>query len=237
MPFFLGPVKSFSAVKMFARDGEGGRQYLIFGAEVDAGEKAVAVLPLPVAPRTTEEDVRFFDFEAYPNFFLDLDTGFPGGIAEPRPPGSAQQQAGQPQPDPPPVATMKRRYFPDRAAWAESEEFAFESNGMFDAGKQYADYGFVVCLIPAGRQRLTPLAFDFPRKKPNGLFFPLAAEGKQGASAQLYAQPSPGSTLREWAESKRPANFYVQTRRTSNVIDPKSHYYRKVVKIGEDLVV
>src|SRR6185436_9724950 len=90
---FSRPVVSVSATNIFARAGEGGRQFLVYSMVLNAKEELAMVLPLPVKAGTGEKAVEFIDLSDYPEFFADLRNGFPEmsykGLSEGVPPPAA----------------------------------------------------------------------------------------------------------------------------------------------------
>src|ERR1051325_5229800 len=74
---FSGSVRSVSATSIFARPGEGGRQFVAYSMTIDMESSLAMVLPIPVKKGADEKAVRFINLEKYPNFFGDLDAGFP----------------------------------------------------------------------------------------------------------------------------------------------------------------
>src|SRR3954470_14499541 len=73
---FTGPVKDVSATKIFAREGDGLWQFLVYEMRVKAEEPVAMVLPLPVDQAKGEKAVRFIDLSGYAQFFDDMNLGF-----------------------------------------------------------------------------------------------------------------------------------------------------------------
>lgn len=74
---FSGPVDHVADTKIFARNAGNGRQFLVYEMRFEAKADVAMILPLPVPPRSMEGDVRFLDFKEYPDFFRDMEQGFP----------------------------------------------------------------------------------------------------------------------------------------------------------------
>src|SRR4051794_3567326 len=74
---FSKPVTHVSATNIFARTNGAARQFLVYAMSIQAKEDLAMVLPLPVKPGTDEKGVSFIDLKGYPDFFSDLDKGFP----------------------------------------------------------------------------------------------------------------------------------------------------------------
>jgi hypothetical protein len=99
---------------------------------------------------------------------------------------------------------------------------------------EYRDYGFAVFKLKPGRQKVHPMAFDFPRRDPRKIFFPTVHihDGKVHDEADfdhfLYLQqPADPQALLMWGESRQPAQFFVKVDKAQGVIDPQGHLYRR----------
>ena len=78
---FSKPVVSVSATKIFARAEDKGRQFLVYSMSIEAGSELAMILPLPSRLPAGEKDVEFIDLKSYPQFFSDLDSGFPIAVS------------------------------------------------------------------------------------------------------------------------------------------------------------
>jgi hypothetical protein len=232
MCLFSLPVRAVAEIRLFARSGEGGRQFLGYDLRVDAPESCALLLPLPVPPKTLPEDVSFLDFSKYPQFFADLESGFPAPPVKPKPPGSN---------DPPDVLNSRdleltdfeAQYLPT-ASHLERLDAAYRPPPeVLLQLPQYADFGFAVIRIRRGRQQLRPVMLDFPRRDPRHLFFPTlqVLDGRYRDSVRfdhaLYAQPSnrDDSAVVKWYESRQPADFFVRTAKVQGAVAPDSHVH------------
>src|SRR5579862_5717691 len=74
---FSRPVISVSSTNIFARPAPGGRQFLVYSMSIQADKELAMVLPLPVRQPAGEKDLQFIDLKSYPDFFADLEKGFP----------------------------------------------------------------------------------------------------------------------------------------------------------------
>src|SRR5262245_10404760 len=74
---FSRPVQSVSATKIFARSAWDGRQHVVYSMSLRGKEDLAMVLPLPVKRGSGEQAVKFVELSGYPEFFGDLETGFP----------------------------------------------------------------------------------------------------------------------------------------------------------------
>src|SRR6266436_8187218 len=76
---FSQPVRSVHSTNIFARPADERRQFLVYSMAIDAAKELAMILPLPVKTPAAENDVEFIDLQGYPNFFADLELGFPTG--------------------------------------------------------------------------------------------------------------------------------------------------------------
>src|SRR5690348_16002406 len=74
---FSQPVISVNGTNIFARPAADGRQLLVYGMTINARNHLAMILPLPVKTPVGEKDVKFIDLKEYPNFFADMESGFP----------------------------------------------------------------------------------------------------------------------------------------------------------------
>lgn len=180
---FSRPVPFVGGTRVFARGLADGSQALVYAMDVELAEPLAMVLPLPVPEAPGEDAVRFVDLSAYPRFFDDLDAAFPPDYATmPQAKGPVRRNA-------PPAQTLAvhavgdfvASFVPTRADFARLDPRFRLPERVWDALPAYADYGFVVCeLAPkkrglfgsASRQRVHPMAFTFPRREQDALFFP-----------------------------------------------------------------
>ena len=77
MCMFTGPVTSVSSTKIFARAGKGDDQFLVYQMSFEADQSVAMVLPLPVKSGSGEKAVKFINLKDYPDFFVDVESGFP----------------------------------------------------------------------------------------------------------------------------------------------------------------
>ncbi|HUQ72935.1 MAG TPA: hypothetical protein VM165_25630 [Planctomycetaceae bacterium] len=234
---FSGPVKSVSNTKIFARAGRAGRQFVAYQMRLDAPQELAMILPLPTSPKPLENDVRFFEeFKEYPQFFEDLERGFPQEIAA-APPGNSNSRNPLKVVD---VGNYEASFVPNLEKFERLDErFQLPSNTWKELPK-YSDFSFAVFRMKPGLQSVHPMVFDFPRRYPRRLFFPTVHihDGKVHPLADfdhvLYLQASPDGkhNLMKWEESKQPAGAFVNvgktmiSSKTESVVDLETHVYR-----------
>ena len=86
MSIFTGPVAHVGGTKIFARltanEADEIVQYLVYSMSISADSEVAMILPLPVS-RQTEDALNFIPLNGYPEFFEDMEKGFPppsGGL-------------------------------------------------------------------------------------------------------------------------------------------------------------
>ena len=155
---------------------------------VAARSPVAMILPLPVPPRPGDDALRFIDMKGYPRFFHDLDAAFPAlalaasrggfgasGVAPERPTLTVHE-----------VGDFVASFVPSLADFDRLDARFRLSDAVWEALPIYADYGFAVFQLkdlgPGGWLRrlfgraaartIHPMAFEFPRRDPDVLFFP-----------------------------------------------------------------
>jgi hypothetical protein len=242
---FGGPVTAIRRVDgthIFARATRGGRQLLVYSMNVAARQPVAMILPLPVPPNPGEDALRFVDLKGYPAFFRDLDAAFPAlEIEASRGGGTAVFGASQ---------SLKlvvhevgdfiASFVPSFADFERLDERFRLSDAVWDALPTYRDYGFAVFqLKDLGGQSwfrrlfarpttktIHPMAFEFPRRDADVLFFPTVHvhDGEVHEKAMfdhhLYAQLLPGQRPPPaWQENDTPLANHLDVERSEGVVD------------------
>lgn len=83
MCMFTRPVIQVTGTNIFARLTPASSQFLVYEMAYESETPNAMILPLPVAADSGEDAVQFHSLRDYPNFFEDLDEGFPfrGGFS------------------------------------------------------------------------------------------------------------------------------------------------------------
>lgn len=226
MCIFTGPVEQVARTEIFAR-GSGGRQWLAYAMTLAAPREVGMVLPLPVPPRSPEDAVRFVDLQPYAHFFRDLEGAFPragaplaaevalaGGTA----PTLAVQQVG----------AFEASFVPSPRDFPRLDPRFRIPPGAWRRMPRYADFGFAVFKLRPGRGPtfFHPMAFEFPRRDPDSLFFPTVHvhDGERHAEAEfghvLYAQFEDADAFPDaWEPSRALAHRSVDLRRAGGLVD------------------
>ena len=219
------PIKlTVDGTNIFARV-RGDSQALVYGMNVAATDAVAMVLPLPTPPDVAEDAVRFIDLSGYPKLFVDLNECFPP-ILPPASRGGFGQAGG--------VAVERTLKVHDAGDFEASFVPSIDDvdridprfrlpPGIWEALPQYRDWSFAVfqlrdVVTPAkGFRRwfgggprpktIHPMAFEFPRRFTDRLFFPTVHLHEQQLHERdafdhaLFWQLDPGTRGEFWSES------------------------------------
>ena len=238
---FSQPVKSVRATNIFARAGAEDRQFLAYSMSLEAPKDLAMILPLPVRTPAGEKDVEFIDLKRYPDLFKDLDKGFPALYSFGGGGGSIKRAAG-----PAPaklevvrVGNFEASFVPTINDFSRLDERFRLPRETWNKLPQYESYGFAVFKLKPGAATIHPMAFSFPRRDANALFFPTVHihDGKVHSKAAfdhaLYCQPHPDQHLElinDWQESRGHARSFVAIDRTKGLIVPNQHCYKRELR-------
>lgn len=131
--------------------------------DYDAENDLALIVPLPVAS-TSADAVRFIDLSDYPEFFADIEKGFPytrGGIPES---GSPRKRAK--------AASIESSFVATQEALAQLDEKFRIPQETWNHLPEYNDFGFAVFQLSANAHTVPPLAIEFTMRTPNLLYFP-----------------------------------------------------------------
>lgn len=232
---FSKPVKAVADTCIFARPGQAGRQFLVYSMRIDASEDLAMVLPIPVTAKPMEGDVRFFNFEEYPEFFDDLAAMYPrpraaGGVRTPETADEALKLLPKIS-----VGSYEASFVPTVHDFERLDPAFRMPPDAWTAIPQYLEYSFAVFKLKPGVKKIHPMAFDFPRRNPAELFFPTVhihdgevhelADFDHMLFMQLGAEGS--APMEGWFESSQHANSKVSTEKTHGFVLPEAHVYRR----------
>jgi hypothetical protein len=234
---FSQPVVSVSATNIFARADDYGRQFVVYSMSIEARKELAMILPLPVHLPAGDHDVEFLNLKEYPQFFADLDRGFPPPPTESDPmlsSGAPVLPAGGMLP----VVTVgdfEASFVPSIKDFSRLDSRFRLTDKIWKQLPQYAHFGCAVFKLKAGAMTVHPMAFSFPRRNPHTVFFPTVHihDGKVHAKAefdhQIYCQPRPGEylALTGWEESHTHPLGFMEVTKTKGIILPDQHCYKK----------
>ena len=220
---------------IFVRPLPEGRQAVVYAMTIQAAEEGAMVLPLPVAPESPENALRFHDLSKYPEFFTDLAKGFRDRGAPAKGSKEASNSATLPVER---VGSYEASFVPTAADFTRLDERFRLPTDVLAKLPAWSDFGFAVFKLRAGNLEVHPMAFDFPTREPGTLFFPTVHvhDGEVHDEAEfdhvLYLQPgalSPRELVR-WRESSLPAESLVKMDRVQELVAPQQHVYRKILR-------
>ncbi|MFZ1754312.1 MAG: hypothetical protein WBO46_17460 [Caldilineaceae bacterium] len=168
MCMFSGPVAEVAGTKIFARASAQGSQFLVYSMSYAASDELAMILPLPTPAYPPEDALRFIDFSAYADFFDELDDcfaktrGLPLDTDEPSKSLLAVYSVG----------SFDASFVPHRRDFGRLDSRFCLPDSVWDELPQYADFSFAVFKLKPGAQSVHPMAFEFPRRHPDQLFFP-----------------------------------------------------------------
>jgi hypothetical protein len=245
---FSGNVTFVRGTRIFARITEVGRQAIVYQMEFGAKQDLAMILPLPVAKAADEKAVKFIDLSGYKDFFRDLRSGFPfpkgpgrGGSAALAMPESPFLEVKQ-------VGSYEASFVPTVKDFERLDPRFRLPAGTWSALPAYADHGFAVFKLRVGERVGHPMAFSFPTRQPETLFFPTVHihDGKvhpeEEFDHQLYCQVARTGlfAMTEWQESERLAAAFTKPEKAEQLIVADAHVYRRALvgKIkNEDIIL
>jgi hypothetical protein len=234
---FSRPIQSVTATRIFARGYAFGtereRQFIIYSMRLKVAEELAMVLPIPVKPGTGENGVRFINLEGYPNFFEDMEQGFPEraswsfGCSAKSPVAARALVVLE-------VGSFEASYVPSVADFSRLDERFRLPKDSWEKLPQYKTYGFAVFKLKPGAKTIHPMAFCFPRASAKQLFFPTVHihDGEVHPKADfdhlLYCQRARDEKFRlwSWRESPQLAKSFIDAAKAKNIVDPAQHCFR-----------
>ena len=233
---FSGPVKSVSATNIFARMETGERQLLVYRMSLETDKAVAMVLPLPVAKGSTEKAVRFINLQKYPDFFDDLEKGFPVMLTNsmhgdgPMPASAGIHETLVVHH----VGDFEASFVPGVKDFDRLDKQFRLPPTAFKKLPGYKDFGFAVFKLKPGAQNVHPMAFEFRTDLPARLFFPTVHihDGEVHAEAdfdhKLYCQPSDALQLKmaDWEESPKLAGKFIDVKKAVGIVTADEHCYK-----------
>lgn len=169
---FARPILRVANTKIFARLTGTGSQLLVYEMIYESETPNAMILPLPVRPPVAEGAIRFISLEGYRNFFEDLAEGFPNRAGFSIGCGGGFEMAA--------VDTLEVHEVGDYvASFVPSVDDFGRLDPQFTVPKttwnlipEYADYGFAVFQLTSLSGKPHPMAFEFPTRWQDRVFFP-----------------------------------------------------------------
>ncbi len=175
MCIFTKPVVSVSNTNIFARLLPDNWQYLVYQMQFKTRDKNAMVLPLPVQlPATDDKTLEFISLKQHPNFFEELNSGFPL-MSPPKTRGRNSKDLTQDL-EVHEVGDFIASFVPTVADFSRLDPQFRVPRESWDKIPRYSDYGFAVFQLKSLEGQPHPMAFKF-RSRLNqtdnqSLFFP-----------------------------------------------------------------
>ena len=221
---FTEDVEAVENTRIFAR-GVNGRQILVYAMSYAAKGPLAMVLPLPVPPGAGEDALRFINLEDCPDFFEHLSCGFYRRETEPVLDLGAHVSETLKVHE---VGDYEASFVPRPEDFGRLDERYRLPADLWLRLNTYRDWGFAVFKLKrtAGAE-VHPMAFDFPRRWRDRLFFPTlhvhhkTLEARALFDHMLYCQPEPAMNwhLRRWRDTDNPASAFVKCARAAELLD------------------
>src|SRR5262245_13723175 len=196
---FSRKVEKVADTKIFARGGKEGKQFLVYSMVFSSKEDLAMILPLPTPKASGEKAVKFISLKDYPDFFTDMHKPFVA--PPPRSKGGKRPKSDKDKSNKlevVKVGNFEASFVPTTKDFARLDDRFKLPATTWDDLPGYKEYGFAVFKLKKGEQKVHPMAFEFPRKDKEKLFFPTVHihDGKIHKTAvfdhALYLQPSSG---------------------------------------------
>ena len=232
---FSLPVKEVASTQIFARRASKQSQILVYSMKISASDDLAMILPIPVPKKTPESGVKFLSLKDYPEFFSDLDRGFPEKQAEAMGAGSAPRSGkGMPPLDVVKVGNFEASFVPTIKDFDRLDKKFRLPKKVWDSLPQYQSYGFAVFKLKSKDKTFHPMAFEFPTTYASQLFFPTihVHDGKVHEKAEfdhvLYCQLEQihQRGYEQWEESTVPVGMLMDYKRALPVIERFTHVLR-----------
>ncbi|MEP4078267.1 hypothetical protein [Haloferula sp.] len=215
---------------------EPSRQALAYQMRFGSDADVAMILPLPVPIGTAEDALKFINLKGYSTFFTDLRSGFPF----PRSKGSPVASPAMPR------ATLKveqvgsfeASFVPTSADFSRLDPRFSIPKSTWDKIPLYADYGFAVFKLRKGEHEAHPMAFTFPTRHPEKLFFPTVhihdgeVHEKEDFDHHLYCQVNNSGlfAMTRWDESKQLASAFTKPEQSKQLIIGDKHVFHLRMK-------
>jgi hypothetical protein len=245
---FSRPVPYVAGTKIFARAHGDGRQALVYSMRFAAAEELAMILPIPVPPSPPEDALRFVSLEGYDRFFDDVRKAFPAMRVEASRGPALPAAAPQAKLVVHDVGDFEASFVPRQADFDRLDERFKLDPAVWAKLPQYADWGFAVFKLKpkkagtlarlfrrAKKQRVHPMAFVFPNRHPEQLFFPAVHvhDGEVHETADfdhtLYGQLD-GEPDEPWERSEKALGAVMNAERAKGLVDPEAHCWRRVIR-------
>lgn len=248
MCIFSARVSSVANTNIFARSSIGGKQFLVYSMQYRTDSELAMILPLPTPASPPEDAVRFIDLSGYPQFFDDMAEAFIGTLTR----GAAASVAFDSKPTLKvhEVGSFQASFVPRLRDFTRLDSRFRLPDQAWEQMPQYGDHAFAVFKLRAGEKKVHPMAFEFPRRNPQELFFPTVhvhdgiVEAKAYFDHSLYFQ-SPRIRVgvpfsRADDLSPEPAKQFMDIAKTRGIVEADTviqNQRLKGMRINRDTVI
>lgn len=233
---FSGPVQEVSRTKIFARRFGKASQYLVYQMQFKSLEDLAMILPLPTPEDAPEDALTFINLEGYTEFFRDMRKGFPVKITRSAPSRKPAVASAPPEPklEVVEIGSFEASFVPKLADFRRLDQRFRLPDDAWEKLPQYKSYGFAVFKLKKGNRNVHPMAFAFPTRLRDEIFFPTVHihDGEVHDRAEfdhdLYLQCAGDEQFvgdMRWRESEQPAGMFLDAKKAGSLIRANAHAY------------
>lgn len=245
MCIFAQPVASVSSTNIFGRLDGKGNQFVAYQMEYASASKNAMILPIPTKPGSSESSVEFINLEGYDSFFKHMDRAFPN----PNPPKMAPSRGALVDSAVSNLAVHKVGNFvasmvPKLSDFSRLDPQFTIAPETWSKIPLYGDYSFVVFQLEELAGKPHPMAFRFPTRHKDQVFFPTVhihdgeVHAREEFDHMLYCQDAvldekSGSYTRRsdratgWTRSKDSASRSMQIEKSQQLVAGDLLLHRK----------
>ncbi len=190
MCIFSAIISSVANTRIFARSSTGELQFLVYSMQYEAVTDLAMILPLPTPSSPDENAVRFIDLSDYPHFFEDMAKGFPIILTR----SKSSDEILKPTLQVHDVGSFEASFVPTLDDFDRLDSRFRLPEQIWHQLPTYQYYAFAVFKLKSGAKKMHPMAFEFPRRNADQLFFPTVhvheskVESKAHFDHSLYCQ-------------------------------------------------
>ena len=261
MCIFAKPVESVTDTNLFASRTDDGWQNLVYQMVFKSKDLNAMILPLPVADND-EDAVKFVSLKQYPDFFKDLNKGFPNTTKSERSKSrSLQLDSAKPMRELKvhEVGDFVASFVPSLNDFSRLDKQFVIPKQTWDKIPAYAKFGFAVFQLKELAGKPHPIAFRFKSSLKRKIFFPTIhihdgeVHQRESFDHTLYVQNQrldalagryKNSTVVDrntgWIRSYQTASRFTKIEKTEGMVQKDQLVHRKIMKgtlKNEDVVL
>jgi hypothetical protein len=229
----FAPKIHVSATNIFARIVHPGVQGLAYSMNLETGSEVAMILPVPVRPGSGEDALRFVDLQKHPRMFTELADLFVE--MQPQSTGAMPlRDAGRQTLVVHDVGAFIATYVPTKLDFDRVDRRFWMPRIVLDSVPEYSDYGFAVFQLKPGKHTIHPMAFTFPSREIDRLYFPTVHlhDGRFHAEAEfdhaLYYQHTRASVQGGTFDGD-PTSYLVPAFDYGGLVDKSRPVVRRIV--------